>query len=520
LRLINEIGIAFLNNIKTFLQHPTLKYHWVRYIPVDHVTNLFWRGIKTRIEASIRNEQVFYPESDTKFLLLRAKDLRIVSAEYRDDVGKPLLRNLGVSQIWHVSESYDSMDLSILMKLGTEQLRGQEFLYQLAGDLSDSQPRMRSIQSDDWHTRVANILLEQLKSSIGQIFIKSLNLIPLKDGRWVTSKGNETFLPTVGDIALPTDLALMVIDPKALEIPARKQLFARLGVKECSPQAVFLLIEKRYQYGPGRTLAQSLDHISFIFWYHDQLPTRGISLRLASSWPQGRWFSPHDVARGWTYLLDSNDKYSVAELFRDASPNEFHSYFKHAHSAYYMRLKHMNMRNNRNAVDWFNEFLQIRDTPQLISRSSPSLRSLEVEYIAKHKPGQLLGVLRASWSQYRENWDDFFKTVKVPILDFDECRQLDTTYLPLPMLRGFVRDLKLEAGFGFIHELSGIENFDSITWRFLERFGVGVDANVDFWIRLLKHAHEQDKQAKADSVFQIYFHLQTYTGPRETVKIM
>jgi hypothetical protein len=473
----------------------------------------------TKIHKGLASKPVFYAESDVYATKRLATELRIVPKKYRDEDGNPLLRNLGALKVWHISEKYQISDLNVMKKLGTQELAGNEFLYHLAGDLDSSEPRMRTIKSDEWHTRVANLLVEEMKNPNAINFIKKLALVPLNNGKWVAPFNEEIVFPTLGGITIPIDLELTIVDQNALEIPSRKQLFSLLGVKDCLPQTVFQLIEQRYRAGTVNG-PQSINHIKFVFWHHDKLSTRGISLQLAPSWVKGRWFYPNDDTNGWTYCPNSGEKTSMAKLFGEAHPSEWRDHFKYPHSIYYAGLQNMDRRNNRNAVEWFDEFLQVHQTPQLYRRSDRSRRSFEVEFIAENKPECLLGIISTNWAQYHkcDSWDNYFRAVAVPILDSDEALNLENTYLPLPKLRKIVRELKLEYGFGFIKEISDIDDLDLIKWSFLERFGVGIDADVTFYIHLLKQAYNQHRTDGA-AAFKIYARLQTFVGPKEIKQI-
>jgi hypothetical protein len=447
----------------------------------------------------------------------------VVPEKYRDGDGHPLLRCLGLNNVWHVSEMYQRRDLGVMRTIGTSDLDGSEFLYHVAGDLKASKPRVQTMESHDWQTKLAHCLIEELELKKGSAaqFLKKLALIPLDDGTWLAPNQRNIYFPTVDGIQIPTDLDLTLVESSSLEIPSRKQLFALLGVQDCSPATVFQSITEQYRRG-GVYSSNSMKHIEFLFWHHDKLPVKGIGMKLFPSWGGGIWFSPTDETQGWTYCPQSTEKYSMAQLLGPIPVLEMRDHMKYPSQQYYQSLQKLGKRNNREAVEWFNEFLQACQTPQICQRKDKTRRSMEVEIIAREKPEFLLGVLRANWIQYRscDDWDNYFKSVEIPILDSDysELREIEDTYLPLPKLRNIVHDLNLESGFGFIKELENIDNIDVVTWNFLERFGVGIDDDVKFWITLLEQAYEADVEDEM-AISKIYTRLQTFVDADEIKKI-
>jgi hypothetical protein len=295
------------------MHHPKLKYHWAHYIPVEHITNQFWRGIQTKILDSLGSKDVFYTASESGAEQRQAaKRLRIVPKRYRRDVdGNPLLRSLGTSRIFHVSDIYNHFDLEVMKRLGTQELSKQEFLYHLVGDLENRASRMRTITARDWHAKVADILVTEMDTPNALQFVKALAVVPLDDKSWIAPSGKDIFFPTLDDIDIPIDLNLKLVDPKALEIPSRNQLFSALGVKNCPPKRVFQGIEDRYSNSKKKSsppvasisTTQNVNHVKFVYWHHDKLPTDGSLLRLSLISGSMKSFYPTGSRKGKDGLI-------------------------------------------------------------------------------------------------------------------------------------------------------------------------------------------------------------------------
>ena len=157
------------------------------------------------------------------------------------------------------------------------------------------------------------------------------------------------------------------------------------------------------------------------------------------------------------------------------------------------------------------EFLEIKAIPQLQKRNRPQEISSEIDYIARHQPQKLLGILKSQWPNVRSltNWQNSFKglDIQVPILDSDTKMPLHETYLPLPKLRAIAARLDLEKNFGFLQELEDIDDDSIREWRFLSRLGVTVEEDLHLWIKMLKKAR-QNENADVAQTSEIYMQLQ------------
>jgi len=452
-------------------------------------------------------------------LVWAAEDLRIVGDEYRDEYGQPLLADFPKGKNAYVSECYnDAQDIPVLKELGLLRMGTSGFLSRLKQDLECPNSRLRTRHStSEWHTRVVNLLIKASKDQKSHCkFVKSLSIIPLSDRRWVPPLNASIFFPTSGGIDIPTDLRLNLVDADALRNPSWKTLFSLLGVTECEPSRIFPLIESRHRKG-SVTREQSVSYIQFIFWHHTELPQEGIRIELAPR-DGSKWFDPKNKSEGWTYCSQANKRYSMSKIMGVSLPDELDGHIKFPDLRYYTALQKCERRNDRLGIEWFQDFAQTKITPQLGHRDSALKRSYELDYIAANHPHVLLGVLQSNWSQYQPSvtWDNAMKSAKVPILCSTQLRRLDTTFVPLPKLVTTVTRLGLDVDFGFLSELEGVKYAAAAKWEFLERFGVGMEQNVSFWLALLKHAWYQDS-IESDVVFEIYSHLQKVSDADELV---
>ncbi|TGO51966.1 hypothetical protein BOTNAR_0339g00020 [Botryotinia narcissicola] len=524
-KLLEEVVEAFcsaINGPNGFLQHETLRYSWVRYIPTTAIADEFWGLLQPRLFAKLCTSKFFFSLDGSHWT---PNQLRLLANNFRDENRDPLLRDLRAGPNAYVSESYNNSDISILKEMKIQYLSDSEFLQRLSQDLAWTfASRMQSTPLDSpWHTKVANLLIVMCLNDSIKKEIQKLNIIPLDNLAWVRPLNASIFFPTSGGVDIPKGLPLNLVDEKALENPSREKLFSQLGVSECSPKRIFPLIQQRSFPTVRKFLASDLQDIRFLFWHHGEL---------ASDYPINMWLwngGSYSVASpqkdGWVYFPQCENTYALANLFGTSVPVELRSSnnVRYIASSYYQIFESCGFRNGLTGIEWLRS-LGVKETPQLrASNSKGHLQSpemsAELKYIAEKLPGFLLGVLQANFIQYykSEEWDRFFRQKSVPILASLEMRSLNSTFLPLPKLKAIASSLGLEEGFGFLRELDGISAFGVIEWNFLKRFGVGVDEDVSFWLRLLKQARQKDS-INPNIVFRIYSRLQSYVDDQPDLK--
>jgi hypothetical protein len=503
-----------MDSVEEFLRHPTLKYHWVRYIPSEPIADDFWGTLQRSIVEELISRPLFISESNNYLLPAR---LRVVSDRFRDSDKNPLLPDVGDNSSAYISEQYDEhLDVSVLTKLGTVTLSMDDFLLRLRNDLDNNGDtcRMRSTALESyWHTTVAQLLISALNSY--EDLIKRLPIIPLQSGKWAHSRNATIHFPTLGGVEVPADLPLSLVDSRPLENQIRRQLFLKLGVTSCQPSKVFPLMEQRYK-SFGMRYRESLSHIKFVYWHYDEFPPEGISMLVAGVHGKS-WFSINGI-NAWTYSPRSEGPYTPLGALGYPLPDELVEYVNVPRKQYYIDFEGIEHRNGCTGPEWLDMFLNAKSVVQLCSRKPTWIMSAELIHIAKNKPEIILGILERSWYQYRklDAWDTFFENLQVPILARDpSCtRELESTFLPLPSLCSIASRLGLDADFGFLRELAGLTDVAASQWSFLAYYGVGVDADISFWLNLLKQARTT-ANVKSQAVFEIYTNLQKFDSSDE-----
>jgi hypothetical protein len=218
----------------------------------------------------------------------------------------------------------------------------------------------------------------------------------------------------------------------------------------------------------------------------------------------------------------------MSGILQEKVPIELKGKIRIVHPSYYQDLEKLGSRHGRTGIEWLERFLDIKTTPQLFTRQKglfgkPTDLSPELKFIMEKKPSLLLGTLKANWTPFLFTggshpdaiWASML-SASVPILNSNDMKELQQTFLPLPQLRQIAQRTGLEEGFGFLKEVDGSD--DPKGFEFLQHFSVGVSEDLKFWIKLLKLAR-QASAVTVKTMFEIYWNIQKHCRLTDTDSI-
>ena len=500
-----------------------------RNVPTDKKGDDYWGGLQESIIKKLKTQKLFLSQQENRNGHSQDDDddevewwlpeqLRIVTHEYRYK-DEPLLQDLTQGKTAYISERYDqTLDLPILRKLGTLELcLAPDFIDRLSQDMDredDSYWRSREFSSP-WRTTMSNLLLKSIEDPTQKSMLQRMEMVPLQTSKWVRSLHASLFFPTCDGIDIPSDLNLSLVDEKVRENTTLEALLRGLGVSNCRPEQIIPLIEQSYAFGTKLFVQTMVHHMKFLFWHNVKVPTTGYKIYLSCN-QKGEGFFWGDVATGsWVYSPEVDHPYSMFGLLRSKIPSELENKIRFPRIEYFEALGQLGLRNGISGWDWLMSRAGIMITPRLRHRDELKM-SAELLYICRKLPKYLLGVLRNDWTNYNKSstWDKVIRSTKVPIMDAQEERELETTFLPLPSLRKIAAELDLSQELGFLAELDHMTEVESVNWSFLERFGVGIKDDLGFWLALLRRL-KQKETIKREYVFRIYRRLQNFTSEEE-----
>ncbi|KAL4919682.1 hypothetical protein BDW62DRAFT_209621 [Aspergillus aurantiobrunneus] len=271
----------FVRAIHYFCSHDVLAYEWLQYLPGPQIHDTFWADLREMISEALSESQVLFCRTGNR--LKRPRDLQHLSSRHCDRRGQPLLDDIPPEV--YLSQSYNwSKHAENLMELGVTNLSFETILDRLSPYLLGGSPRyLDPALDDDWHTRIADLLLRAINSgrkpNASTERIKAMDLIPTSQGTLVSTKLTNVYFPSDDkDNVIPADLQdIPTVDHRALDNPSRRLLFEKLGVTHCNPARVIQSILRKYNRSDGVILADSVNHIRYLFQTlgkHDTLDKR------------------------------------------------------------------------------------------------------------------------------------------------------------------------------------------------------------------------------------------------------
>lgn len=492
IHLLYWIASTFVLAARQFCEQKDtlISYEWPLFLPTtDKSHNRFWSVLDEGIQAGIKAVPLFRSHKWSN--LRQLHELCILPPYARLGNGEPVLQD--ATQDIYLSSRYSEEVKSKLRQpaYGLAQLNFDTFLALLRQDLACNDSKMRdSATSDEWHTVVAKQLTQIRRTRD----IDDLELLPLQNGRWVTSKNAPVYLPTIDKISIPAGLDLQVLSPSAVANDARTELFLRLGAAEATFNTVRIAILMGFQ-------GSRFDRLSLVsplrFLYETSPPRMEMhkfepigvfeNIYLGSS--DQRWYvkpSQTDI-----YLPGDSDPYGPAILLSDCDTIA-------PIYAEPILLEDPPLRPSEKHptwLQWLHGCIGIRSRLRLLNAENTELSEIS-SYVLSHNPFKFLGLLEHLWK-------DLPTTLKTnislrqhigkidvkSICSFKYEMPLQESYFPLKSLREEVEQyMENPAAFPFLEIESPSDSFTVIPWKWLflhTDFHVRTNNDLQFLLDIL-----------------------------------
>jgi hypothetical protein len=509
--ILEGVAEVFVDAVIQFSQHPVLQYRWMHYIPEDdQVSSPFWSRLLIRIKERIKAAPILWPRSRTGLRLI--SQLRILPNKFQDSHGEPLVADLPErNQEMYLDPKYGQKAHnahSKLKTLGLAVMRTKDFIERFGRDANSLSTRMKSAD-DDWHERVAHILLAVLEGHHRKrkTYVRSLPLIPLGDHHWASTTDGDMYFPDTDGMPIPSDLKIKLVDPKAAANATRKQLFVGLGVTDANAQLVrSLIMEKHKKSWDKITLEFSVKHLHYLYWTQ----TRDFdNFGLHKSVPFCL-FNHQNVTVDGNHDLyfQRDDKYGIQEflvpaLKENPGSEEFGSFINNKYFESPPPQKYSLI-----FTIWVESMVGVLSAPRIQDPNHPSELSKIFRYIIINHPEKLLGTLKAHWSYYNcgtspdmnSGITEKLSQVLIPCTNAG-WQELRETFLPLKELETHCSQFVNPQIFPFL-TLGGATSVEA--WKFLKILGVGVELNLDFYLEILLLLEESE----TSSPYRIYEEMQ------------
>ncbi|GES62023.1 chaperone protein htpG [Aspergillus terreus] len=452
LRLLGYIAQVFVKAVSQFCQHTTLRSQWMRYVPRAHATHWdgFWAQLLDKIRLHLAGTPVLWTRSHKQLRCIG--NMRRLPSRMHDKNGDPLLGDLQFFEQYLASE-YLARDLELLKEYGLLYMNEVEFLDRVHQDLDRGESSViRSSTDEDWHSRVAKILVSALSADSQRV--RQLPLIPLIDREWKSAssiKDKAIYYSHCEGYPVPNNLALNLVSPQAEKLPARRELFDCLGVVKPQVSDVRRAIVRRNaEYKVSRE--NSRRHLRFLYLtaHLDRSSDSASgynSIRLFDS--QNRRRPPQTI----TFFFPDTDPYCAERLLGPSEPKGADQGAPGLDVSilhpYYMEDCPTPLEDeDRSWKTWLSEARHVRDTVPLTRSGSLSEECL---YIAKHRPERFLGFLVKAWKHEGaiiladRSLTKALLAIKV-LCENGDMYPLGETYVPAPEL-GYARQFLTEGEF-------------------------------------------------------------------------
>ncbi|KAH8808653.1 hypothetical protein F5884DRAFT_900865 [Xylogone sp. PMI_703] len=510
-KLVEYIAKAFCEIMLDFCKRSDLKFYWMSYLSVGNIfnSNPLWKELSSKMIDLLREENILYHHDSSGLFSEspnRPGNLRTLPEEYLDDdKTSPLFPDLPWAETRYLSLSYQPEDIQILRTaFNIRDIEDDDMFHRIYQESRTPSSRLKG-SDEGWHTRASDLIVSMMRRSPsmrGRIK-REIRLIPMEDGSFVTGSTMDLYLPAaVNEPIIPPDL-VVTIQAEAARNPSRRQMFELLGAQICPPQTVIELLWRSYARADGASnLAASKVHLSYLYWHVDITDRRFSRLWLYDNVLR-KITSQYKVI-----YLPSDDDYGPKELLmgRPDPRNSQHSIpscpVSFVHNEYMDLFPPSTRRHDLTWLEWLQNFLGVRRVPRL-KHDAGSL-SQEIRHIIQYRPDKIIGTLGKYWVYYRRDIPtgshiaEEISQSKVTCLD-GQLITLSRTYFPLPILLKKTQELGIAGHFQFL-DVPGLaaENSAHEDWRFLERFGVKFEENLQFYLDILIQHKDQGNQSWDD----------------------
>jgi len=465
--------------------------------------NPLWKDLTFKIIDLLKQQRILYSH-DPRHLhldgqLSKPTDLRTLPQNCLLN-GEPLFADRPGANRKYLSLQYQQDDVDVLKRAFLiPDIEDIHMFHRIKQDLESPSSIMRDVATDvAWHSLVADLIISILERSpgVGRMIEDQLALIPLSDGRWVKASTEDIHFPSLNGPPMPADL-VTTIHYEAARNTSRKDLFGRLGVTNFSPGRVIDRIWSCYIHHNGASdLEASKAHFKYMYWHYPNID----DARFSRLWLFDTRLNKVTFQDSLMYM-PSNDEYGPQELLKAApdlrNPGQLapECPVTYVHQEYIDLFPPPVRQHDLPWLTWL-ETLGVRRIPRL--KDDAGSLSPEFRHILQYRPANIVKLLEMQWVIYRREIDH---PIEGEISNAEvTCRDaslvvLSNTYFPLQNLTQEAEELGISSNFPFL-AVPGLSEDERLLedWRFLARFGVKFEANLNFYIRVLQQHRAQMHQ--------------------------
>lgn len=439
------------------------------------------------------------------------KDVRI-PADEAELHGKPLFDDEANDP--YISPKYTRKATGILRSYGLQIQSPPELMDLIEMDIRRPNPSMHGETSEEWHSVLAKLFCGWFdKNWPVRQRLKSVPLLPLREGEWQSAEGLRVYFPTTRGIEIPQNLGLKVLDPIASANTDRRALFERLGASEAKVPLVRDSILAAFDAPKHLFLSDSRAYLHFLYLTHAP-HSLGSELSRAGIASEARIrIRPQQTD---VYLSKTTNPYDAKNLLTalDSTPGLA---VEIVHSMYMVNVPSQPTSDHPTWERWLYDSLGVRERLRIISRDGKSLSEAFL-YVLEHRSDAFLGLFEHLWvyesSCLRDNDHLRHQICELPAKDLcnvNYALRLQDTWLPLEDLKEDVsRYMEDSKSFPFL-KIDASEMTDQFVskWQFLcSYFSVGHKENLNFLLEILdrieKNCPKLPSISQTQHVYELY----------------
>ncbi|SCV38421.1 uncharacterized protein FFB14_06917 [Fusarium fujikuroi] len=485
------IAAAFLQAITMFLTRASLRYEWPLFLP--HITHKTPLSLEIRFMAQKNLLVQVYNQS-----ALRCMDeITILPDHLKDENGQPLLEPFAKDML--LSTDYPPRVVEIFKEHGAKTMQDEIFWGHLEYNMRLKSPKMhRKYTTEEWHARMARFLLQFSETStLNASRVKSLAIVPLRDGTWTSMLSGAVYFPRAGDNSIPDTKYLRMVAPPATQHPDRYALFKYLGVAE--PSLDIARESVRESLIASETLPLKLvnDYLQYLYLTHE-----------ASDWTR---YDYEEVKVLTTDSTFERPQYNVKTIYLPGKDHPFNAesllgpvnssspcLFLHPDT-----LSNVPTQGNSSRISWKRwlcDYVGLREDICLESEETGKLSS-DFLHIISQSPNKLLDLLEYLLSKSEVELSSE-STIMSEIRQLSASNlcvveftiKLQDTWLPLKALTDIVESyMEQPEQFPFLRYIQDDTGGIGTRWNSLsENLLIGKEDNLDFRLEILRSIRRSD----------------------------
>jgi hypothetical protein len=440
--------------------------------------------------------------------------------------GSPLFRD--TSDRIYLAKEYDHSSKGLAAALGVPIMSYSEEISRIEADLVRSDSWLKSPATlNSWHRACARKILGILNQGHKTISIhhriRRLAIIPIEDGRsWTCApmvdpgKIYKIYFPYTDGIPVPSEFDLNMVQPAAISVPERKELFRNLGVQECSKDEVLSMIEEahRFAYIFGGRTENVLEELRYLFHFHPQPESLRSWMLIPLSTSKFRRVSEVRPL----YFLSAKE-YSAQKLL----PKRFtKGVCELSEVADFVSEELSELEGSRaNSQgclwrDWLELATGASDHPVLLQHSGTYRQNISetILEILQHSPMSFVGMLKAHWNEYKKEFHlvlEQLQSLKVPCT-FGSSHELQGCYLPATEIVLKIDSLRARSFIPVLQLSHPCNQETRHEWEFLGELGVKLTIDLGFYITIHQNELWRDQSWGADLESSKDILVAMYTG--------